>query len=189
MRPEITGKLLAEFGLEGREQGVVVGGAVARDAAPVGGFRSEVRGARGDFGVPALGFGELLAQEGQAAEAGAQPGVEVGAAEVAFVADALAAIAIEEQNRRGPDGLEALEPGRVNLDVSGDGQEMLLEEGRGGRVMITLGFQPSASASGGRGAEIEQQRPLLGLRTRQSIVHFGNPVHAHRIYPINDGCR
>lgn len=180
--PEAGGEFLAELGFDLGEEAGVVGGAVFGDGAPVGGFGGEAGAVGRDFGVPAFGLGKLLADKIEAAEAGAEPGVEVGARQVAFVADTLVAIVIEQQDGRGPDGAEALEPGGVDLDVGGDGQEMLLDEGRGSGVGITLGFQPSASPSGGGGAEVEQQRALFGLGAGESVVHFGNPIHTYRIY-------
>ncbi len=180
--PEAGGEFLAELLFDLGEEAGVVGGAIFGDRAPVGGFGGELGAVGGDFAVPAFGDIEVLADKGQAAEAGAEPGVEVGAGQVAFVAYSFVTIVIQEQDGGGPDGFEALEPGRMDLDMGGDGQEILLDEGRGRGVGITLGFQPSASPSGGRGAEIEQQRLFFRLRAGEGVVNFGNPVHADRIH-------
>jgi hypothetical protein len=49
--------------------------------------------------------------------------------EVAFDAVAFGAFGIEDQNRRGPGRVEAMEPGGVFLDVSLDGEKIRVDEG------------------------------------------------------------
>lgn len=60
-----------------------------------------------------------------------------------------------------------MEPGGMLLDVGLDGQEILVDKAGDSFVGIRLSLQPSASASSGSGAEIEQYRLLGFFRARK----------------------
>jgi hypothetical protein len=53
------------------------------------------------------------------------------------------------------------------LDVGFDRDEVLVDELGGLGVFVALGIQPSACASGGRCAEVKQDRLALRLRIRE----------------------
>jgi len=65
------------------------------------------------------------------------------------------ALAIEDQNRRGPGRIEAMKPRGMLLDVSLDGEKTRMNEGCDALIRVRLGFQPSTSPSGGSRAEIQ----------------------------------
>jgi len=65
------------------------------------------------------------------------------------------------------------------FDVRLHGDEVLMDEGGGLLVFIGLGIQPSAAASSGSGAEVEQDRPALFLRDCKRLVNISAPLHGH----------
>jgi hypothetical protein len=65
------------------------------------------------------------------------------------------------------------------LDVGFYGNEVLMDELRGFGVFIRLSIQPSACASRGGGAEVQQGRLALVLRLRQRLVDVLAPIHGH----------
>jgi hypothetical protein len=69
--------------------------------------------------------------------------------------------------------------GGVFFYVRLDGQEILIDEGRGLPVSIGLGLQPSARASSRGGAEIDQEGSLCGLSFCQSRVSISVPLYSH----------
>ena len=129
--------------------------------------------------IPALRVGVLLLDERDPAQAAHQRGVEIGVRQIAFETDALSAVAVEEEHRRRPDRLEAMEPRRMFLDVGFDRDELLVDELRSPAVAVRLGFQPSARPSRRRGAEIEQQRTVLRFRGGKRRVDVSTPVDGH----------
>jgi hypothetical protein len=72
-----------------------------------------------------------------------------------------------------------VEPGRVLLDVSFDGKEVLVNELGRLLIGIRLGIQPSTSSSSRSRAEIEQDRTGLLLRRGQALIDVLTPIHAH----------
>jgi hypothetical protein len=65
------------------------------------------------------------------------------------------------------------------LDVSGDGDEVVVDERGEFGVVVGFGLQPNASLSSGRGAEVEEQRFVLGLGACQCAVHIFRPFEWH----------
>ena len=70
---------------------------------------------------------------------------------------------VEDQDRRRPQDVKAMEAGRILFDVNFDRSKALVDPGGELRVGVGLGFQPSACASTGGGAEIDENRPVLSL--------------------------
>jgi hypothetical protein len=75
--------------------------------------------------------------------------------QIAFDAMPFGAIRVEDEHGGCPQHAESVKPCRMLLDVRRDRNELAPDETRGCIVRIGLGLQPSASASCGRGAEID----------------------------------
>ena len=69
------------------------------------------------------------------------------------------------------------------LDVCFEGYEVFVDEGGSFFVAVRLGFQPSTSASGGRGAEIDQHGFLLFFRFGKRAVSVFSPMYFHLCFP------
>jgi hypothetical protein len=67
----------------------------------------------------------------------------------------LGAIRVEDEHRGSPQHTEPVKPRRMLFDVRLDRNKLAADEPRSRIVSIGLGLQPSASASCGRGAEIQ----------------------------------
>lgn len=65
------------------------------------------------------------------------------------------------------------------FDVCGERDEVVVNEGRGLIVVVRFGFQPNACASGGGGAEIYQQRFVVGFRLGERGVRVFQPIYFH----------
>jgi hypothetical protein len=72
-----------------------------------------------------------------------------------------------------------MEPGGMLLDVGFNGQEILMNEFSGLRVLVGLGIQPSACPSGRRRAEVQQNRAGLLLRSGKCLIDVPAPVDGH----------
>ena len=78
--------------------------------------------------IPALRIGEFLVDERHPAEATRQGGSEIRIRQIPFETDALLAVALEEKDRRRPDGFKPVEPCRMFFDVGCDRHEVLVDE-------------------------------------------------------------
>jgi hypothetical protein len=68
---------------------------------------------------------------------------------------------------------------RVFFDVGFEGDEVSVNK-RGSLVIaVRLGFQPSTCTSGGRGAEVDEQRLLLSFGFRECGVSVFQPMNFH----------
>ena len=112
------------------ENGVVVRRLVVRDGFPVhrAGSGVRVRMLRQHLSVPALRVGIVLAHEGYSSESALESGEKVVVGQIALDARLLLAIVVENDDARCPDGVEAVEPGRMLLYVGFYGKEMLFNE-------------------------------------------------------------
>jgi hypothetical protein len=72
-----------------------------------------------------------------------------------------------------------VEVGGVFFDVRLKGQKILVDEGGNFIISIGLGLQPSASASGRGGAEINKQRLLRRFSLRERRVGILFPFDCH----------
>jgi hypothetical protein len=75
----------------------------------------------------------------------------------------LLSVFVENQDRRRPQDVKAMEAGGILFDVNFNGSKGLVDPGGELRVGVRLGFQPSACASTRGGAEIDENRPVLCL--------------------------
>jgi hypothetical protein len=104
---------------------------------------------------------------------------------------ALGAVRIEDEDRRGPLRVEALEGLGLLLDVSARGNEALGDEFGDLRIGVDLGIQPSACPSHGCGAEIEEQGTLALVRLAKRRVDVSTPLDLHEKPPCGSagsGC-
>jgi hypothetical protein len=69
----------------------------------------------------------------------------------------------------------------MSLDVRLYGKKVLVDEIGCLLVGIGLGIQPSASASGGRRAEIDQNRSVLLFRRGERLINVVAPSYSHRV--------
>jgi|SRR5579863_3313869 len=91
----------------------------------------------------------------------------------------LGAFRIEDQYGRGPGGVETVEPRGMFLDVGLDRQKIRTDETRDTFIRVRLGFQPSASASSGGRAEINQDGLARSLRLGQCRIDVFTPLNRH----------
>jgi hypothetical protein len=75
--------------------------------------------------------------------------------QVAFDPMLFGARRIQDQDRRGPDRIEPIEPRRMFFDVRLDREKIRVDKARNPFIRVRLGFQPSTSASRRSRAEIE----------------------------------
>ena len=73
----------------------------------------------------------------------------------------------------------------VLFDVRFEGDEILVDERRDFVVAVRLGFQPSACSSGRSRAEVDQQRRLLLLCTRECFIGVCQPIYFHDISSVD----
>jgi hypothetical protein len=74
--------------------------------------------------------------------------------QIALNARTLDTIRIRDENGRGPQRVEAMEPRRMLFDVSFERNKVLMDEVCDLLVAVGLGFQPSTSASSRCGRKI-----------------------------------
>lgn len=165
--PDAVRILLSQFFGHFAQHGVVIGGFVTRDGAPVHGAGRGVRfrAASSDLVIPSRSFLIFFVDESNAPEAAFERGEKIFVGQIAFEPHLFFAFAVEQQHARSPYSAEAMEPGRVFFNVGFDGDEILLDEICGLLVFVGLGIQPSACASRGCGAEIQKNGTgiLLGF--------------------------
>lgn len=65
------------------------------------------------------------------------------------------------------------------FDMSRERHEVFVDQPGGLIVLVGFGFQPNATASAWRGAEIDQQRFLTRFRFRESGVCIFQPIYFH----------
>jgi hypothetical protein len=68
---------------------------------------------------------------------------------------------------------------RILLDMNGGGNKILVDEVCKLLIGVGLGFQPSASASRRRGAEIHQERFVFGPGPVQRCLNVFVPINCH----------
>jgi len=95
--------------------------------------------------------------------------------QITFYAVPFFAVFVQHQGGWRPDGIKAVEPGWIFLDVDSDGHEFLIDEGCELRVSIRFGFQPSACASSGSGAKVDQQGFVLCFGLAQGSIYVFVP--------------
>jgi hypothetical protein len=76
-----------------------------------------------------------------------------------------------------------MEVDRVFFDVSFNGQEVLVDKGGDFSICVGFGLQPNASASGRRGAEVNEERSVLLLCLGQSGISIFFPFDSHLLSP------
>ena len=113
--------------------------------------------------VPALRISIFLVHECDSTQSALERSPEIFIGQIAFQAYAFLALAVEQKHGGRPDGIEAMEPSRMLLGVGFDGQEILLNEIGGFLVLVGLGIQPSAGASGRSRTEVQQNGAALLL--------------------------
>jgi hypothetical protein len=69
------------------------------------------------------------------------------------------------------------------LDVGFDGQEILVDEIGGFRILVGLGIQPSAGASGRSRTEVQQNGAALLFRRDERLIDILAPIHGHNSPP------
>jgi len=65
------------------------------------------------------------------------------------------------------------------LDVGFDGQEILVDEIGGFLVLVRLGIQPSAGASGRSRTEVQQDGAALRFRCDERLIDVLAPIYGH----------
>lgn len=70
---------------------------------------------------------------------------------------------------------------RILFDVDFQRDEVLVNELRDFFIFVRLGFQPSACASAGCSAEIDEYGFLLFFRGGESLVSIFDPVYGHDV--------
>ena len=98
---------------------------------------------------------------------------------IALDAKTFFAVLVENQDRRRPEDFKAVEGRRRLLDVESCGNEVFLDVFRQLRIAVRLGFQPNASASSGRGAEVEEHGPMILFCLAESSLSIFYPVDHH----------
>jgi len=136
---------------------VIVGSFVVAYRAPVASFRRRggVRVLRHYFAIDSFGVRPSLLFERNPRQADLKLCLELLLGKIALDAVPFRALGIQDQNCRGPGCVEAMEPGRMFLDVSLYGEEIRLDKGRDAFIRVRFGFQPSTSSSSGSRAEVE----------------------------------
>ena len=160
---------------------MIVARTVLRHVAPVHCLGGEVRisVASHYVAIPSFRIRVSLLHESHSTKAVHQSSGEILIRQIAFESHTLLTIRIEQEHSRRPDRGKAVEPGRVLLDVSFDGKEVLVNELGRLLIGIRLGIQPSTSSSSRSRAEIEQDRTGLLLRRGQALIDVLTPIHAH----------
>jgi hypothetical protein len=70
------------------------------------------------------------------------------------------------------------------FDMSGEIYEVVVDEGRDFVVVVRFGFQPSACASSGSGAEVDEQWFLIRFRFAECSVCVFQPIYFHSYVPL-----
>ena len=117
--------------------------------------------ARDHVVVPAFRIGKFLAYERYPTEAAFESSKKIIIRQIAFEAHSLLAILVEQKHSGSPHGVKAMEPCWMFLDVSFYRNEVLENKLGGLIIFIRFGVQPSASRSGRRSAEVEQNGPFF----------------------------
>ena len=99
--------------------------------------------------------------------------------QIPFDAVSLDAFRIEDQYRRRPGRVEAMEPRGVFLDMRLDRKKIRVDEVRDASIRVRLGLQPSACASSRGRAEIQKNRPVAFTRLRQRGIDVFAPLNLH----------
>jgi ribosomal protein L24E len=126
--------------------------------------------------IPPRRFRIFLSHEGEATKAIHKGSAEIVVRRVAFQSHTLPAIAIEQEHRRSPDCIKAVEPGRVFLYVRFDGKKVLVDELGSSLICIRLGIQPSTCSSSRSRAEIQQDWAGLLLCCGQGLMDILAPL-------------
>jgi len=116
-----------------------------------------------DVVVPVFRLGKFLAYERYSTKAALESSKKIVIRQIAFQTHSLLAILVEQQHGGSPHGVKAMEPCWMFLDVGFYRDEVLANKLGGPVVFIRFGVQPSASPSGRRSAEVEQNGPLFRL--------------------------
>jgi hypothetical protein len=69
------------------------------------------------------------------------------------------------------------------LDVGFDGQEILMDEVGSLLVLVGLGIQPSAGASGGSRTEVQQNGAVLLFSCYERLIDVLAPIYGHNSPP------
>ena len=118
---------------------------------------------------------EVSVLEGHAGEAQAHLTEEVFGRQESFRAIPLAAVRVEDYLCRSPVDVESLYLVRMLANVELDGDEVLPNQLLNSFIGIDFGFQPNASASLGRRAEVEQNGLTVRTRLLQAGIQVGYP--------------
>jgi hypothetical protein len=111
---------------------------------------------------------------------------EFGRRQVAFEAMPFRPLRVEDEDRRRPLRVEALEDLRLLLDVSAVWNEVVGDKRRDLGIRVDLGIQPSASPSHRRGAEVEKYRLAGFVRVPERCVDISLPVDFHGLTSTRD---
>ena len=97
--------------------------------------------------------------------------------QVAFNPISFFAFGIEYDYSRCPRGVKTMEISRVFFDMCFERDEVVVDKRSSLFIAVRLGFQPNASASSGRGTEVDEQRLLIGLGLRERRVGICQPLN------------
>jgi hypothetical protein len=143
---------------------VIAGLSVPAYGEPVERFRRRPRlGSRNRLVMP-FRVRPLFAHERNAPESKLQVRLKLGFRQIAFDPEALDATGIHHDHGWRPNRVEAVKPDGMLLDVGFYRKEIVVDKAGDFFVGIRLGLQPSASASSGSRAEIEQNRLISVFR-------------------------
>ena len=161
---------------------MIVGRLVVAHCTPVTGFGGgrSVRLLFSDISVDPLRLREFFLFKRYSPQSHCELRLEVFLRKIALDAMPFRAGGIQEDDGWGPSRIEAMEPDRVLFDVSLDGEEIGVDEGRDAFIRVRLGFQPSTSSSSGSRAEIEQDGPARLPRFLESRIDIFPPFDCHR---------
>jgi hypothetical protein len=121
----------------------------------------------------------LLAHERDAGQRDLQARPNPVFRQVTFDAIALLTVRVQHENRRRPNRIEALKPGRMFFDVGFERDEGPVDEVSSFLIAVGLGLQPSTSASGRGSREIDEQRLVFRFSALERLVHVFDPIDEH----------
>lgn len=101
--------------------------------------------------------------------------------QITFNAVPLFAVFIQHQGCRRPDGIKAVEPGRIFFDVDSDRYEFLIDKGCELRVSVRFGFQPGACPSRWSGAKVHKHRLVLCPGLAERSIYIFVPRNRHSL--------